>query len=183
MMKKSIGLLEFKSIAKGIEATDGMVKSANVEIILSSPMCPGKYITLICGDVGAVKNAVETGKNIGGTFTIDSYIIANVHEDIFPALTATTDIDKVSSLGIVETMSAITSIMAGDIAAKAANVELLEIRVARGLGGKGFILITGEVGAVKSAVEACENKLEETGDIISTVVIASPSADLIPKLL
>ncbi|TCO77951.1 BMC domain-containing protein [Marinisporobacter balticus] len=182
-MKKSIGLLEFKSIAKGIEATDHMLKSANVELVLSSPLCPGKYITILCGDVGAVKNAVKTGEHIGGNFIIDSYVIANVHEDIFPALTATTNIERISSLGIIETMSAITSIMAGDIALKAANVQLLEIRVARGLGGKGFILLTGEIGAVKSAVKTCEHKLEETGDIISTVVIASPSADLIPKLL
>ncbi|QZY54130.1 BMC domain-containing protein [Crassaminicella profunda] len=182
-MKKSIGLLEFKSIAKGIEATDQMLKSANVKLILSSPLCPGKYVTLLCGDVGAVKNAVKTGEHIGGPFIIDSHVISNVHEDIFPALTATTDIEKISSLGIVETMSAITSIMAGDIAAKAANVQLIEVRIARGLGGKGFILLTGEVGAVKSAVKACENQLKETGDIISTVVIASPNEELIPKLL
>lgn len=182
-MKKSIGLLEFKSIAKGIEATDKMLKSANVELILSSPLCPGKYITLLCGDVGAVKSAVKTGAHIGETFIIDSYIIPNVHEDIFPALTATTNIEKISSLGIIETMSAITAIMAGDIATKAANVQLLEIRIARGLGGKGFILMTGEIGAVKSAMKTCENKLEQTGDIISAVVIASPSEDLIPKLL
>ncbi|MCT4605790.1 MAG: BMC domain-containing protein [Marinisporobacter sp.] len=182
-MKKSIGLLEFKSIAKGIEATDQMLKSANVELILSSPLCPGKYITLLCGDVGAVKNAVKAGEHIGGTFVIDSYVIPNVHEEIFPALTATTDIDKISSIGIVETMSAITAIMAGDIAVKAANVQLLEIRVARGLGGKGFILLTGDVGAVKSAVKTCENQLEQTGDMISTVVIASPSKDLINKLV
>ncbi|MCT4509097.1 MAG: BMC domain-containing protein [Tepidibacter sp.] len=182
-MKRSIGLIEFKSVAKGIEATDYMVKSANVELILSSPLCPGKYITLLSGDVGSVKNAIKAGENNGGSFIIDSYVIPNVHKDIFPALTATTDAEKISSLGIVETMSAITAIMAGDIAAKAANVNLLEVRVARGLGGKGFILLTGDVGAVKASVNACESQLQETGDIISTVVIASPSKELIKKLL
>lgn len=182
-MKKSIGLLEFKSIAKGIEATDGMLKSANVELILSTPLCPGKYITLLSGDVGSVKNAVKVGEHMGDIFTISSYVIPNVHEDIFPALTATTDFDKITSLGIVETMSAVTAIVAADIAAKAANIQLLEVRIARGLGGKGFILFTGEISGVKSAVKSCENNLKDTGDIISTVVIASPNKELVSKIL
>jgi microcompartment protein CcmL/EutN len=182
-MKKSIGLVEFKSIAKGIEATDAMLKAAHVELILSTPICPGKYVTLISGDVGAVKNAVEVGKQAGDIFTIESYVIPNVSPNIFPALTATMDVSKITSLGIIETISAITSIVAGDVAVKAANVQLVEIRLARGLGGKGFVLISGEVAAVKQAIKACENNLEETGGIISAVAIASPSQELISKLL
>lgn len=43
--------------------------------------------------------------------------------------------------------------------------------------------MTGEVSAVKSAVEACESRLIETGEIISTVTIPSPSKELISSLL
>ncbi|SCX74963.1 BMC domain-containing protein [Alkaliphilus peptidifermentans] len=182
-MKKSIGLLEYKSIAKGMESADAMLKASNVELILSTPICPGKYISLISGDVGAVKNAVEVGRTVGGIFTVDHYVLSNVSEAVFPALTATMDIDKITSLGIIETMSAITSIVVGDIAAKSANIQLLEIRLARGLGGKGFVLITGEVAAVKSAIKACENNLEDTGGIISAVAIASPNREFISKIL
>ncbi len=182
-MKKSIGLLEFKSIAKGIEATDAMLKSANVELVLSTPICPGKYISIISGDVGAVKNAVEVGKGVGGTFTVEDYCISNISEAVFPALTATLEIGKIISLGIIETISAVTSIKVGDIAVKAANVQLMEIRLARGLGGKGFVLITGEVAAVKQAIKACENGLEETGGLISAVAIANPTKELIEKIV
>lgn len=182
-MKKSLGLVEYKSIAKGIEATDEMLKAANVELIFSTPICPGKYISLIRGDVGAVKTAVRVGRDIGSIFTVDDFVIPNVHPQVFPALTATADIRKITSLGVIETMSAVASVMAGDIAVKAANIELLEIRLARGLGGKGFVVITGEISSVKSAVKACENQLMETGQIVSAVVIAAPHKDLIPKLL
>ncbi|WP_432666504.1 BMC domain-containing protein [Wukongibacter baidiensis] len=182
-MKNAIGLVEFKSIAKGIEATDEMMKSANVELLLSTPLCPGKYISLICGDVGAIKNAVKVGKNVGGIFTIDDYVIPNVHRDVFPALTATTEIDKITSLGVVETMSAVTAVVVGDIAVKSANIQLLEIRVARGLGGKGFVLITGEISSVKSAVKTCLNKLQDTGEIVCTSVIASPNKELVSKII
>lgn len=182
-MKKAIGLVEFKSIAKGIEATDEMLKSANVELILSTPICPGKYITLISGDVGAVKNAVKVGRNVGSIFTIDDYVIPNVHKDVFPALTATTDVDKITSIGVVETMSAVTAVVVGDIVVKAANIQLLEVRVARGLGGKGFVLITGEISSVKSAVNTCLSKMKDTGEIVCTSVIASPSKELISKII
>lgn len=182
-MKKSIGLIEFKSIAKGIEVTDEMLKSANIELITSTALCPGKYISIVTGDVGAVNNAINVGKNMGGIFAIDDYIIPNVHEDIFPAITATSDIDKVNSLGIVETISAVSSIVVGDVAVKAANVQLIEIRIARGLGGKGFVIMTGEISSVKSAVKACENRLKDTGEIIYTSAIASPSKDLITSIL
>lgn len=182
-MKKSVGLIEFKSIAKGIEATDAMLKAGNVELLLTTPICPGKYITLIGGEVGAVQNAMAVGRKTGSIFTVEHHVIHNVSEAVFPALTATVDVDKITSLGIIETISAVTSILTGDIASKSANVRLLEIRIARGLGGKGFVMITGEVEAVKSAVTACEKKLEDTGGIISAVTIASPSPALVSRII
>lgn len=182
-MKNAIGLLEYKSIAVGIHAADEMLKSANIELIFSTALCPGKYIVLLRGDVGAVNSAVETGKNIGSSYLISNYVIANIHPKVFSAITATADFEKIGAIGIVETISAVAAIIAGDTALKAANVEVLEIRVARGLGGKGFVLLTGEVSAVKSAIESAENKLKISGEIIGTVVIPSPSKELIPALL
>ncbi len=73
--------------------------------------------------------------------------------------------------------------MAADIAAKAANVRLMEIRLARGLGGKGFLVFTGEVSSVKSALKAVESEMQDSGEITSACVIASPHPDLIEKLL
>lgn len=181
-MKKSIGLLELKSIAKGIEAADAMSKAANVEIVLSTAMCPGKYITIINGEVGDVKTAIAAGENVGDAFVLESFVIPNVNEAVFPALSGTTNVEHIASLGIVETMSATASIIAGDIVVKSANVKLIEIRLARGLGGKGFILITGDVAALNSAVKSCEEGLKETGSIVSAVVIPAPSKELVSSI-
>ena len=87
------------------------------------------------------------------------------------------------AIGTIETISALTSVIAGDIAVKAAKVDIVDIRIARGLGGKGFLVITGEVSSVKSAIQACLNKMSEEGVITSTSVIASPHKDLIPHIL
>ena len=65
-MKKAIGLVEIKSIPIGIETADEMLKAANVELIMANPICPGKYMILITGDVGAVKSSVESGKKSSG---------------------------------------------------------------------------------------------------------------------
>ncbi|HWQ78609.1 MAG TPA: BMC domain-containing protein [Anaerovoracaceae bacterium] len=182
-MKKSIGMIEYRSIAKAIESTDAMLKAANVELILSAPQCPGKFVSIVSGEVSAVENAVRAGKLAADVFVIEDYIIANVSEDIFPALSGSANYDRIESLGVIETMSAITSIMAGDIAAKSGNVKLIEIRIARGLGGKGFTILTGELASVKSAMRSCEEKLKETGAIVSAVVIASPSKSLIEAIV
>lgn len=181
-MKKSLGLIELKSIPIGIKAADEMLKSGDVELILSTPVCPGKHIVIVSGRVDAVKSSVKTGEIVGGTFLVQSHILPNVDESIFPAISGTTDISEIKSLGIIETISALTSIQAGDIAVKASKVQLVEIRIARGLGGKGFLIITGEISSVNSAVNSCLNELKESGSITSYSIIASPHKDIINSI-
>jgi len=181
-LKTSIGIMEFKSIAKGIEATDTMLKAADVQLILSSPLCPGKYITIIGGEVGPVKIAVETGKQAACEFALEGHVISNVSEKVFPALTGTTPVDHYDSLGIIETLTAVSSVIVGDIAVKASNVTLIDIRIARGLGGKGYVLLTGEISSVNTAVRACVERMKEEGTIIATSVIASPTKAVLCEL-
>ncbi|WP_170253861.1 MULTISPECIES: BMC domain-containing protein [Acetobacterium] len=177
-MNKAVGFMEFKSIPLGIEATDEMLKSGNVELLMASPLCPGKYVSIIAGDVGAVEASIKNGSHVGGIFVLESYVIPNIHDDVLPAMLGAGEISDVKSLGIVETINAISSILVADICAKAANVELIEIRIARGLGGKGFVLITGEISSVKSAIQTAKNDMAESNLITSYSVIASPHKDI-----
>ena len=181
-MKNAVGLLEFKSIAKGIEVTDEVLKSSNVELLFANPICPGKYISIVSGDVGAVKNAIEVGKKLGGIFQIEALVIPNIHRDVFPALTGTSEMTVMSCLGVIETMSALSSIMVADTAIKASNIKLVEIRLARGLGGKAFTLLTGEISSVKKAIAAVEEKYIPTGEILCASTIPNPEKELVKKL-
>ncbi len=181
-MGKSIGLVELKSIPVGMETADEMLKAASVELLLATPICPGKYITIVSGNVGAVKSSVKAGIAKADTFLVGSHIINNVHDSLPSAISGTAEIDNVSALGIIETISALTAVTAGDIAAKASNVRLIEIRIARGLGGKGFLIFTGEISSVKAAMNSCCNELKETGEITSYSVISSPHRDFINHL-
>lgn len=181
-MGKSIGLLELKSIPAGVETADAMLKAANVELLTASPTCPGKYVIIVCGAVGAVKSAMETGCNTAGMYLVGSHTINNVHDSVPCAITGTAQVERVSAIGMVETMTALAAVRAGDVAAKAANVTLMEVRIARGLGGKGFVLLTGEVSAVRSAVKNALHTLAETGDVTGSCVIPSPHPGLIEQL-
>lgn len=181
-MGLSIGLLELKSIPIGVQAADEMLKAADVELLVANPICPGKYVIIISGQVGAVKSAMKVGEHVSDTAMICAHIINNVHESVAPALVGTADMENIVSLGMLETMSALTVVRAADIAAKASNVRLLDVRVARGLGGKGYLMLTGEISSVKSAIKSCVNELCEFGDITSTCVIASPHKKLLEKL-
>ena len=113
---------------------------------------------------------------------IDWFIIPNVHGDVIPALNGTGIVDAINALGIIETCSTASCILAADAAAKAGAVNLMEIRFAAGLAGKAFVLMTGDVGSVKSSVEAGVAGVGDAGPVLSHVVIPSPSAELKAQL-
>ena len=178
MELKAIAMVELNSIAKGVQVGDEMLKTSDVELIMAQPICAGKYMVLVSGDVDSVERASEVGKEVAGEFLVDDFVIPNVHSSIFPALTATTRIHEIDSLGVIETFSVASSIMAADAAVKAADVDIIEIRCATGLGGKSFLYLTGDVSSVNSAMDAGIDVLHGTGLVLSHVVIPSPSRDI-----
>ncbi len=62
-MNDAIGLLETKGLVALIEATDAMAKAANVEIVAKVAIGGGYVTTVVRGDVGSVRAAVEAGAN------------------------------------------------------------------------------------------------------------------------
>lgn len=171
----AIGLVEFNSIGRGIEAADFMVKAAQVELKVCNTVCPGKYVVLVSGDVAAVQSSVRVGVERGKETIVDEFILPNVHPSVFPAINCTSGVSSLQALGIIETFTIASLIVAADTAAKAAEVELIEIRTGMGIGGKAFVTLTGDVGAVKAAVESGAGAVTESGMLVSQIVIPSPS--------
>ena len=182
-MHPALGLVEFNSIAMGIKACDAMVKVAPVELIDARPVCPGKYVVVVGGDVASVESSVARGIAVGEDTIVDSLFLAQVHEQVFPAIVGTTAVTELEALGIIETFSVASGILAADAAAKAAQITLIEIRLARGLGGKSFVTLVGEVADVEAAVRAGVEKIKESGLLVREVVIPNPQRDLSAYLL
>ena len=179
----AIGMNEVMSIPAGIQACDAMLKAAEVELVSAGCVCAGKYYIVVAGEVAAVKSSVEAGKEVAESLLIDSMVIPNVDSQVAPAIAACTVVDRLEALGIMETYSLCAAVQAADAAAKAAEVELLEVRLGRGLGGKSFILLTGEVAAVKSSIQAAEALEETKGLMAKSAIIPSPHPDMLKAIV
>ncbi len=182
-MGKAIGMIEFKTVSAGVTAADRMVKTASVELLEAQVICPGKYIALIAGELSAVRSAVDAAQMIYEEQFIDSFVLGNPHESLFPAIYGTTHVENVSALGILETFDAASIIVAADVAAKTAIVDLIEMRIAKGMCGKSYLYLTGEVAAVEAAIERAKAAVAPKGMFLDSSVIAHPDEQICRSIL
>jgi microcompartment protein CcmL/EutN len=184
-MSKAIGMIEYKTVSAGLTATDIMVKTSEVDIVEAQTVCPGKYISIITGELSAVRASVDAAKNAFEEQYIDSFVLGNPDETIFPAIVGTTNVhsSEVNSLGVIETFDAAQIIVAADNAVKTSDVRLIEIRLARGMCGKSYAILTGEVAAVQAAIERAKEVVRNSGMLLDSTVIARPDKKLIERIL
>ena len=183
MELRAISMIELNSIAKGVETADEMLKTADVDLIMAQPICAGKYMVLVSGDVDSVERASEIGKANAAEFLVDDFVIPNVHASVFPALTATTRIQDIDSLADIETFSVAAAIKAADFAIKEAELEILRIHIAMAVGGKGFVAITGNTEALKSAVVPAIEYIKGEGMLAGYSLIENPHAEVLRELI
>ncbi|GHS92618.1 propanediol utilization: polyhedral bodies pduT [Synergistales bacterium] len=182
-MKQSLGMIEVVSIPAGIEAGDAMLKAASVELVTAQAACAGKYIIVVSGDVAAVEASVKAGRETAAMKLIDSLVIPNIDPQVPIAINMCSEVGEIGTLGVMETFSLCAAVIAADAAVKAASVRLIEVRLGRGLGGKSFITLTGDVVAVESAVKAARELKEVAGLMSESVVIPSPHPDIVRAML
>jgi len=179
-MESCIGVLELSSVAKGVEVADAVLKEAHVEMLFATNVQPGKYVMLYTGAVRDVESSTARGAQLAGTDLVDRLVIQQVHEQVVPLLRRKGGkINGVlDAIGIVETTTVASSVVACDLALKTATVDLIDFRIANGLGGKSFFVVTGEVSDVRSAVAAGARMAQEKGQLLREVVIPKPHPEL-----
>jgi microcompartment protein CcmL/EutN len=178
----AVALIEFSSIAAGIEAGDAMVKASPVGSIYAGTVHPGKYLVLVSGDTATVEVALGTGIETGGTAVIATVFLPDIHPAVTGAIAGAGPAAWLDgeSLGIVETTNVAVVIEAADAAVKAAAVEISAIRLADGLGGKGYALFTGVVGDVEAALEAAVDRC--TGALLESRLIPQLHSEMAENL-
>lgn len=184
VLEACIGLLELCSVAKGVEVADAVLKEARVEMLFASPVQPGKYVMLFTGSVQDVRASATRGAQLAGSDLVDQLVIPQVHEQVVPMLrrkggTITGNLD---AIGVVETTTVASSILSADMALKTATVDLIDFRIANGLGGKSFFTLTGEVSDVRSSIAAGARLAQDRGLLAREVVIPRPHPDLVAHL-
>src|SRR5215216_2394396 len=176
-----IGFIETSSIARGIEATDAMLKMADVELLMTTIIPRGKYLIMIGGMVADVESALRAGLGTAGATVLDHFIIQNAHPELAPAIKGRVKVDHIEAVGIIETKEVAAAIYAGDAAVKSAAITLIEAR--NQPGGKGLVVLTGEVSAVRTAVQAGVASIKKEGMLIAEVVIPYAHRGLLKSLI
>lgn len=183
MRLETVGFLELNSVARGVEAADAMLKAAEVLLHFARPNCPGKFNILVSGEVSAVDASVEAGALAAGTALIERLVIPRIHPQVVEAIRMGAPAPEAGALGILEFFSITAAICGADAAVKAAEVLLLDVRLGTGLGGKSYILLTGDTSAVAQAVECGARAAEETGMLLARTVLPNPVPALYENLL
>jgi microcompartment protein CcmL/EutN len=181
-MEIAVGAMEFNSIASGIETTDAMLKAGDVSLDFAKPVCPGKFIVMIHGEVAAVQAGLKAGQNTA-THVVNSLIIPRVHRTLIPAINSVLAPPDLSALGVVEYFDICSAITGADTAAKSAQVQLTEVRLGMGIAGKSFFKCCGQVSDVRNAVRNALDLAKEAGTLVSSCVIPSPNKALFLEMM
>lgn len=177
----AIGLVETTSIARGLVVADAMVKRALVTLALARPVTPGKHVVVVTGEVAEVEEAMAAGTAAAQGTLVDRLYLPQAHPAVLRSLGGGRRAAGLSSLGIVETFTVAAALLGADAACKAAEVELAELRLADGLGGKGYFIVTQTLDLVEAAMGAVQ-RLLEPGLLLTTEIIAAPHEDLLEAL-
>ncbi len=174
MSDPAIGLIEFDSVSAGIVAGDGMVKASPLGAIYAGTVHPGKYLVLVSGDTASVEVALVTGSEVGSDHVSDYVFLPDIHPEVTAAIVggASGAALREEALGVVETSTVAAVIDAADAGVKAADVSVSAVRLADGLGGKGYVLFSGLLAAVEAAVESAVARCEPHGTLVRSDVIA-----------
>jgi len=181
-MHPALLLLEFDSIAIGIEAGDAMAKRSLLGMLRAGTVQPGRYLVLACGEVADVEEARTAGLTVGEGSLVDEIFLPDVHPEVVTALVGARRTESRDAVGIIETRTVAATIGAADAGVKGADVMLIEIRLADGLGGKAYLLFSGEVSAVEAAVEMGVASLSRRQGLVARVVIPQIHGEMLDNL-
>ncbi len=170
-IEPALALLEFSSIAVGMQAADAMIKRAPIDTIRSGTVHNGKYLVLIGGQVADVEESLAAGRQMGGADLLDYVLLPQVHPEVVERIGGVRAPQEMDALGVIETATAAAAIHAADAGVKGAWVTLVEVRLADGLGGKGIVLFSGLVADVQAAVQSGIGVLERPELLVRQVVI------------
>lgn len=184
----AVGVVELSGISKGYQVLDAMLKSSNVKKLIARTICSGKYFIAVSGSVSDVGNAIEVAVEQGSYAIVNATTIPNIDKQVFPALSGAPmvkaiDNKNIGALLIIETFSVVSAIRAADMAVKEADIDLLRVHAAMAVGGKGFIVATGEISALESAMESAKYFFKADGMLADYAIIKNPQEDMLKELI
>jgi microcompartment protein CcmL/EutN len=173
-------MLECDTTATGLAAADMVLKTADCPLFKGTTVCPGKYLLVFGGQIAAVREAYSQVEKTFAGHLYDGFVLGNAAPGLLQALANGSVPEKSPghALGILETFSASAAVYGADAALKAANIQVMEIRLAQGMAGKGMVYLCGPVAAVQAALAAASEVVKQNGGICTSGCLAAPHPSL-----
>lgn len=174
----ALAMLEISDLPRGLVALDALAKQAPVSIIAAGSIQNGNYLVAFEGDVEPVEMSFERASRAASAALVDTVLLSHAEPRLVPALLDGTSHVPSSgdTLGVLQTATSPTLFRAIDAALKGANVELVELRIAEGLAGRGLATVWGDLTDVEAAIDIANGAFQRgCADGCSTSMI--PNAD------
>lgn len=186
--ESSIGIVETVGQLALVCASDTMVKAADVTIVGFQTSGGGRVAVWVRGELSAVKTAVDAARqslrDLGEMWTL---VLASPSQAVMQLADDSRLIgDEVTrrdgaALGFIETIGFVPLAAAVDKMIKAAHVNL--VGVARSGGGVLTAMLTGDIAAVRFAVDAGYDAASEVGQALGSGLIARPDRQICEDLV
>jgi len=172
----AVAVIEAQTTATGLAAADTVLKTADCPLFRANTVCPGKFFLLFGGSLSAVKEAYDRVQRTYQGELLDSFFLGHISDQLLAGLGG--EGKPVSAagqaVGVIETFTGASAIAAADAAGKAAQVEIVNFRLAQGMTGKGVVYLSGAVAAVEAALQAGAEAIRDSGNLCATGLLPSP---------
>jgi len=182
-MADALALLELDSVASGLAAVDSLVKRAPIEILEANLIEPGRFLILMAGGVAEVQESLGAVEDRHEDALQASMLLPMVHAGLLAGLHGVEHTEDPDTLGVIEGSDVAGTLEAADRSLKDADVTLAGIRLAIGLAGRAYYVVTGAQHQVEAALQAGRAILEARGTLHRVECITRPHREMVPWVL
>ena len=176
--ESNLAVVEFKSISTGIFTTDAMLKAANVNLVMATTLCPGKYLSVVEGETSAVENSLKIADEIGGRHVYSSEVINAISSKVIDAISGKLLNTAGGAIAIIESMQMAALISSADGLVDSVQIDFVDFRLARGCGVNSFYIFSGELSSVKEGAGEASRFLKDRGALLAFRVISGPDIEV-----
>jgi microcompartment protein CcmL/EutN len=174
---EALAVVETASIARGLVVVDAALKRAPVRLLQSRVVSPGKHLLVLAGGVAEVEESLAAALAVAKESLVDKLFIPQLHAQLPALLAGGAGAAPADSVLVFETATVCAAILGADAALKAARVDLVDLRLAAGIGGKAFFTLTGPLEDIEAAALAAQLAVGPAA-IVAVETIAAPHEDL-----
>jgi hypothetical protein len=172
----SLACLEIRSIARGYQVLNLLSENSGLEILEASPVDAQRFLILVEGEQAKLAKAVDEVTRRAQSHFLDYEFLPSPQPALKQAIYSLQQVEIGDSLLVVETDTASRILSCAQLLMNENNLQLVEIKVGRGLRGQGLGFFTGKNSDAlngKAAVEALLKGMNRNG---IAEVISEPTA-------